>query len=151
MLKAKADTKSKSAFQNYWLACLAIIGLLAAAIAYRYVTLQDIDENLSKAEAYNELAEGKTMEELASDEKVNAVILKQSLEKRDRPPSPEEAYDSLREIEGLADAGPEIISQRAKFQEFIDLVIYILLGLFTLSLVIFLLKSIREYRMTSHR
>lgn len=124
-----------------------LLGFLAAAITYRYITVNDLDESQNLLLRYEEIAKGRDSASLIEDRHVLNRIVVQLLHDKGTMPSREEI---VTKAEGLAEAGDlatEMQAQRSRFTFFLDVVIYGLAGI----VILFLAAYIRRQRIIHPR
>lgn len=124
-----------------------LLGFLAAAITYRIVTLNDLDESRNLLLHYEEIAQGRNSASLMEDRSVLNRIVVQSLHDNGRAPSQEEIATKAGELADAGDMAAGLQAQRDRFTFFLDAVIYGLAGI----LILFLAAYIRKQRLIRPR
>ena len=132
---------------SYFIPVAIVIGFLAAAITYRIITLNDLDESQNLLLRYEEIAKGRDAAGLMEDRSILNRIVVQSLQDAGRVPSREEIATKAEALAEAADLAGEMQAQRGRFTFFLDVVIYGLAGV----LILFLAAYIRRQRIIHPR
>ena len=130
---------------NRLIAMAILLGFLAAAITYRTIALEEIQQSRTVLVGYEELAAGRDYSSLITDSRILNRIAAQSLHEVGRLPSRVEVEARVEELAQAGELAHELDDQRVRFSFFTDLIIYGLAVTIMVFLAVLLYKQRHSY------